>query len=112
MPRSMFWRRERDSNPRDAINAYTISNRAPSTSSAISPTEQQCLLYQLFLLRQALILNLLYFLYFPPVLKKGWRAAAIPLTGMVWSVTLPGPVTTVLNNPSPPKRTFLTPFTV
>ena len=32
-----IWRRERDSNPRDAINAYTISNRAPSTSSAISP---------------------------------------------------------------------------
>ena len=32
-----LWRRERDSNPWDAINAYTISNRAPSTSSAISP---------------------------------------------------------------------------
>ena len=39
------WRRERDSNPRDAINAYTISNRAPSTSSAISPWPgQHCLL--------------------------------------------------------------------
>ena len=25
------WRRRRDSNPRDAINAYTISSRAPST---------------------------------------------------------------------------------
>lgn len=35
--RHSLWRRERDSNPRDAINAYTISNRAPSTNSAISP---------------------------------------------------------------------------
>ena len=26
-----IWRRRRDSNPRDAINAYTISSRAPST---------------------------------------------------------------------------------
>ena len=26
------WRRERDSNPRDVISAYTISNRAPSTA--------------------------------------------------------------------------------
>ena len=32
-----FWRRERDSNPRTGISRYTISNRAPSTSSAISP---------------------------------------------------------------------------
>ena len=32
-----MWRRERDSNPRTGINRYTISNRAPSTSSAISP---------------------------------------------------------------------------
>ena len=32
-----FWRRERDSNPRNAINVYTSSSRAPSTSSAISP---------------------------------------------------------------------------
>ena len=31
------WRRERDSNPRTGISRYTISNRAPSTSSAISP---------------------------------------------------------------------------
>ena len=33
----LFWRRERDSNPRTGISRYTISNRAPSTSSAISP---------------------------------------------------------------------------
>ena len=32
-----FWRRERDSNPRTGISRYTISNRAPSTNSAISP---------------------------------------------------------------------------
>ena len=31
------WRREWDSNPRTAINSHTISSRAPSTSSAISP---------------------------------------------------------------------------
>ena len=29
--RPQVWRRRRDSNPRGAINAYTISNRAPST---------------------------------------------------------------------------------
>ena len=33
-----FWRRERDSNPRTGISRYTISNRAPSTNSAISPS--------------------------------------------------------------------------
>ena len=27
-----FWRRERDSNPRNAINAYTLSRRAPSAT--------------------------------------------------------------------------------
>ena len=32
-----FWRREGDSNPRTGLSRYTISNRAPSTSSAISP---------------------------------------------------------------------------
>ena len=26
------WRRERDSNPRNAINAYTLSRRAPSAT--------------------------------------------------------------------------------
>ena len=31
------WRRERDSNPRGGFSAYTISSRAPSTSSDISP---------------------------------------------------------------------------
>ena len=28
---AIFWRRRRDSNPRSAFNAYTISSRAPST---------------------------------------------------------------------------------
>ena len=28
---SIFWRRRRDSNPRNAFDAYTISSRAPST---------------------------------------------------------------------------------
>ena len=51
-------------------------------------------------------------IYLLPVLKNGASAAATPLTGMVWSRILPGPVTTVLNRPSPPKRTFLTPFTI
>ena len=31
------WRRDGDSNPRYAFGAYTISNRAPSASSDISP---------------------------------------------------------------------------
>ena len=34
-----IWRRERDLNPRDAINAYTISNRA---LSATQPSLQLC----------------------------------------------------------------------
>ena len=38
-------------------------------------------------------------------------APAKPVSGMVWSTTWPGPVTTVLNRPSPPRRTFLKPFT-
>ena len=32
-----FWRRGRDSNPRQGISLNTISSRAPQTSSAISP---------------------------------------------------------------------------
>ena len=32
-----FWRRARDSNPRTVLGGYTISNRAPSTSSDNSP---------------------------------------------------------------------------
>ena len=35
--RFLLWRRERDSNPRYPYEVYTISSRAPSTSSAISP---------------------------------------------------------------------------
>ena len=38
------WRRGRDSNPRDAFNAYTISSRAPSASSATSPIQPILLL--------------------------------------------------------------------
>ena len=34
-----FWRRERDLNPRYAINVHTISNRAPSTTQ---PSLQTC----------------------------------------------------------------------
>ena len=34
---AFFWRRRRDSNPRTAINGYTISNRARSTNYATSP---------------------------------------------------------------------------
>ena len=34
------WRRDGDSNPRYAFGAYTISNRAPSASSDISPFRQ------------------------------------------------------------------------
>ena len=32
-----LWRRARDSNPRTVLGGYTISNRAPSTSSDNSP---------------------------------------------------------------------------
>ena len=38
----LFWRRERDSNPRTGFNRYTISNRAPSTNSAISASIFTC----------------------------------------------------------------------
>ena len=34
--KSVIWRRERDSNPWTLLTRYTISNRAPSTNSAIS----------------------------------------------------------------------------
>ena len=36
-PGCQIWRRDRDSNPRYAFGAHTISNRAPSASSVISP---------------------------------------------------------------------------
>ena len=32
MPYGLIWRRERDSNPRYAINVYTLSRRAPSAT--------------------------------------------------------------------------------
>ena len=38
--RNNKWRRDGDSNPRYAFGAYTISNRAPSASSDISPLRQ------------------------------------------------------------------------
>ena len=34
---AIYWRRGRDSNPRNAINVYSISNAAPSTNSTTSP---------------------------------------------------------------------------
>ena len=43
MKSATTWRRERDSNPRTGINRYTISNRAPSTNSAISASIFDCL---------------------------------------------------------------------
>ena len=52
------WRRECDSNPRNACDVHTISNRAPSASSDISPrgfillscpfSSDACLLYDTF----------------------------------------------------------------
>ena len=36
---------------------------------------------------------------------------AIPEIGMVWSQTRPGPVSVVLNRPSPPNSLFLRPGT-
>ena len=42
----------------------------------------------------------------------GRRAPATLMMGMVCNTILPGPLTTVLNRPSPPKRTFLMPGTV
>ncbi len=36
-----FWRRERDSNPRYAINVHTLSRRAPSTArTSLRKSEQ------------------------------------------------------------------------
>ncbi len=40
--RNFKWRRDGDSNPRYAFGAYTISNRAPSASSDISPRTYSC----------------------------------------------------------------------
>ena len=48
--------------------------------------------------------------FYPLVGSTEEIAPAKALMGMVWSVMCPGPVTTVLNNPSPPKIIFLTPF--
>ncbi len=47
---SALWRRRRDSNPRDACDAYTISNRAPSTRLghfSMSLTERQLLYHKI-----------------------------------------------------------------
>ena len=56
--RDFLWRREWDSNPRYACDVHTISNRAPSASSDISPRgfillscpfpSDACLLYDTF----------------------------------------------------------------
>ena len=41
----LIWRRDGDSNPGYAFGAYTISNRAPSASSDISPRTYSCIGY-------------------------------------------------------------------
>ena len=46
-----------------------------------------------------------------PVEMKGWMDAAMLLMGMVCSQTLPGPVSSVLNSPSPPSSLFFMPGT-
>ena len=52
------------------------------------------------------------FLHYLWFWKYGARLPATAVTGMVCKMMLPGPVTRVLNSPSPPKSTFFTPGTV
>ena len=52
-----------------------------------------------------------YYYYHLPVTINGAKAPARLLIGMVCTHTRPGPVTTVLKIPSPPKSIFLTPGT-
>ena len=47
-----------------------------------------------------------------PVGKNGISELATAFIGMLWSITLPGPVTTVLKIPSPPNTMFFIPGTV
>lgn len=60
-----LWRRARDSNPRNAFDVYTISNRAPSTSSDNSPCLQSNarLLYMTALKKSSLFSKILNFLF-------------------------------------------------
>ena len=59
-----LWRRARDSNPRTVLGGYTISNRAPSTSSDNSPCLQSNarLLYMTALKKSSLFLKIPNFL--------------------------------------------------
>lgn len=60
-----LWRRARDSNPRNAFDVYTISNRAPSTSSDNSPYLQSnaCILYMTAPQKSSLFSKILNFLF-------------------------------------------------
>ena len=60
-----LWRRARDSNPRNAFDVYTISNRAPSTSSDNSPCLQSNarLLYMTAPQKSSLFSKILNFLF-------------------------------------------------
>ena len=64
--RFVFWRRERDSNPRTGINRYTISNRAPSTNSAISASIFDCLATTLAIIAGFRLLSIRFLKKFPP----------------------------------------------
>ena len=60
-----LWRRARDSNPRNAFDVYTISNRAPSTSSDNSPYLQSNarILYMTAPQKSSLFSKILNFLF-------------------------------------------------
>ncbi len=51
-------------------------------------------------------------IYLLPVLKNGASAAATPLTGMVWSRILPGPVTNGVEQALAAKEDILGAFTI
>ena len=54
--------------------------------------------------------GLILMIYFPG--KNDIKEPAIAEIGMDWIQILPGPVTTVLKKPSPPKNLFLRPGTL
>ncbi len=102
-----FWQRVKDSNPHiqsQSLLCYPYTNPlscdAGANARVIIPNIRG-------LSRGSEEKNDFYF----PVAKKGPRAPAKLLMGMVWRTIRPGPVIRVLNSPSPPNRTFLTPFT-
>ena len=67
-----LWRRARDSNPRNAFDVYTISNRAPSTSSDNSPYLQSNarILYMTAPQKSSLFSKILNFLFCTPRLSN------------------------------------------